>query len=84
MVKKEYNTNFGRAASSMLSARSSTQTNLAASTGKSLSYVNQTMTGAKRPSAQWADLIADAMGLDDEERTKLHIAAAKDHGFNLP
>lgn len=80
---KAYNSNFGREVSNSLASRNTTQSALATATGTTAAYVNQTITGVKRPSARWADLIADVLQLPDDERRKLHLAAAKDHGFKL-
>lgn len=81
--RNKYSTEFGASASSMLADRSMTQTDLANSTGVSTAYTNALITGKKKPSAQWVDLISDALDLAPEERRKLHTAAAKAHGFKL-
>jgi HD-GYP domain-containing protein (c-di-GMP phosphodiesterase class II) len=46
-------------------------------------YVNQLITGHKKPSPEWVDLIADTLKLSPEQRQALHVAAAKQHGFKL-
>jgi hypothetical protein len=44
---------------------------------------NQLITGHKKPSPEWVDLIADTLKLSPEQRQALHVAAAKQHGFRL-
>lgn len=83
MSSKSYNTHFGTAVSNRLAAGQLTQATVAASAGTTVSYLNQTMTGRKRPSPQWADLIADVLNMNSQERANLHAAAAMDHGFKL-
>ncbi|HSH63347.1 helix-turn-helix domain-containing protein [Methyloceanibacter sp.] len=60
-----------------------TQTELAAKTGRSTAYVNQLITGHKKPSPEWVELIADTLKLSPEQRRDLHVAAARQHGFKL-
>lgn len=60
-----------------------TQTKLAAKTGRSTAYVNQLITGHKKPSPEWVDLIADTLNLSPERRRDLHADAARQHGFKL-
>jgi transcriptional regulator with XRE-family HTH domain len=60
-----------------------TQSELAAKTGRSTAYVNQLITGHKKPSPEWVDLIADTLKLSPKDRQALHVAAAKQHGFKL-
>ena len=45
-----------------------TQTELAAKTGRSTAYVNQLITGHKKPSPEWVELIADTLKLSPEQR----------------
>jgi transcriptional regulator with XRE-family HTH domain len=45
-----------------------TQTDLAAKTGRSTAYVNQLITGHKKPSPEWVDLIADTLNLSPRDR----------------
>jgi len=44
-----------------------TQTDLAAKTGRSTAYVNQLITGHKKPSPEWVELIADTLKLSPEQ-----------------
>ena len=60
-----------------------TQTELAAKTGRSTAYVNQLITGHKKPSPEWVELIADTLKLNPEQRQRAACAAAKQHGFKL-
>jgi transcriptional regulator with XRE-family HTH domain len=74
---------FGRKVSELLKLRSLTQEDLASAVGRSQSYTNQVINGQRSPSAQWADLVANALGLSPEERKRLHAAAARDNGFKI-
>jgi transcriptional regulator with XRE-family HTH domain len=74
---------FGDKVSGLLKQREITQEGLASAIGRSQSYTNQVINGQKAPSAQWADLVANALGLSPEERQKLHAAAARDNGFKI-
>jgi len=77
-------TNFGTAVTGYLTARGMSQTALANVIGKDASHVNHVITGRySRPTASWADLVANALDLDPEETYRLHLAAAKDQGFKL-
>ncbi len=80
---KEYHSMFGNVVAHNLAVTNTTQADLARATQRSLSYVNQTITGAKSVSPHWADLVADVLNLSSSERYLLHYAAAKDHGFKL-
>ncbi len=51
--------------------------------GISQPYMNQVATGRRRASAEWIDLISNALDLTPEERERLHRAAARDHGFKI-
>ena len=83
-MRRSANTSaFGAAVSSELAQRRMSQTELAEKTGKPLAYVNQTMTGRKSVSPQWADLVARALRLSAESRVALHRAAAKDRGYDI-
>ncbi len=74
---------FASTVSTVLAGRGMTQTALAQAVGASPAYVNHLMTGYRRPTANWADLVANALGVDEDMRTALHKAAAKDLGFKL-
>jgi hypothetical protein len=73
---------FGTSVSAALAERRLSQIDLATALGRSAAYVNQTMTGVKSPSAQWAD-VADVLKLSCAKRAELHAVAARDHGFKL-
>lgn len=60
-----------------------TQTDLAGLTGKSVSYVNRTMTGTRTVSPGWADTVARALELSGPATKELHVAAAIDSGYRL-
>jgi transcriptional regulator with XRE-family HTH domain len=74
---------FGKEVSELLKRRDLTQEGLAFAVGRSQSYTNQVINGHKAPSAEWADLVANALGLSPEERKKLHAVAARDNGFKI-
>jgi transcriptional regulator with XRE-family HTH domain len=74
---------FGASVKEALVERQISQAELAVALGRSPAYLNQTMTGTKPASAQWADLIADVLKLSPAKRVELHAAAARDHGFKL-
>lgn len=79
----EYTTNFGTSVSNVLTETGTTQVGLAASAGISQPYLNQMMTGAKKPAPEWVDIIATTLNLNEKKRRELHRAAAIDNGFKL-
>ena len=81
--RSRYASPFGASVSVALAEARMTQTELAAKTGRSTAYVNQLITGHKKPSPEWVDLIADTLKLSPKDRQALHVAAAKQHGFKL-
>lgn len=83
MPTKAKYSNFGSTVSQSLTVRATSQTSLAKGMGTSASYLNQTMTGRKTPTAQWADLVADVLNAPEHERQRIHAAAALDNGFKL-
>jgi transcriptional regulator with XRE-family HTH domain len=76
-------TNFGRLVSEKLTNQGFTQEKFSNRINRSVSYLNQTMTGVRKPSAAHVDAIADAFNLNKDERQKLHYLAAMEHGFKL-
>lgn len=74
---------FGEALEGHLGARHLTQSDLAQRTSKSVSYVNRTMTGTRFISPEWANTVAAALGLSENETKQLHTAAALDAGYKL-
>lgn len=83
MVRKSSGTNFGRSVSSTLADLDLTQNKFSERLGKNPKYVNHIMTGYRKPSPEYVELVADVLNLSPEERAKLHRAAALDHGFKL-
>jgi len=81
--RSPYDTAFGASTSEFLAKRRMTQLDLTKAVGKHPAYTNQVLTGIRRPSPEYVDLVANALGLSDKERVVLHRAAAKDHGFKL-
>lgn len=73
--------NFGTSVSRSLTG--ATQVDLANSAGISQPYLNQMMTGRKKPSPEWVDIIASTLNLNEEKTRELHLAAARDLGFKL-
>jgi hypothetical protein len=45
--------------------------------------MNQVVTGKRLPSAEWLNIIATTLEMQPDERTQLHRAAAKAHGFEI-
>ena len=74
---------FGTALSMLLAGREMSQSTLARKMGKSIAYLNQTMTGVKKAQPGFVDLVADALSLPPEQRAALHQAAAKDKGYKI-
>lgn len=76
--------NFGTEVKDLLTSRSMSQAALAQAIGKSAVHLNHVICGRySRPTASWADLVANVLDLPEEDRRKLHLAAAKDSGFKL-
>lgn len=83
MVRKRPVTNFGSSVSNTLTELNLTQSDLSRKLGKNPVYVNHIMTGYRKPSPEYVDLIATALNLNRRDRIKLHKAAATDHGWKL-
>jgi len=83
MANKQYATAFGEALARQLAKRGTNQRTLAFSVGTTPSYVNHVIAGRKMASPQFADKVADTLGLPKAERVGLHRAAARDAGFKL-
>lgn len=81
--RARFRTAFGAALSTFLAEKQMTQSDLAAAAGRSSSYTNQVMSGRKGASPQWVNLVSDVLGLANEKRQRLHVAAAKDHGYEI-
>lgn len=77
-------TNFGAEVSTLLASRAMSQASLATAIGKSPNHLYNVMRSRySKPTASWADLVANALDLPDQDRYRLHLAAAKDAGFKL-
>lgn len=83
MSKRAPKTSFGLEVSASLAMRNLGQTDLANQLGKSVSYVNQTLTGKSPVNGDWVDLVANALDVSPERRAEMHRAAAKDAGFKI-
>ena len=81
--RSKYDSPFGASVSVALAEARMTQSALARKAGSSTAYVNQLMTGRKKPSPEWVELVADTLNVSPEKRRELHVAAAKQHGFKL-
>lgn len=82
--KSPSSTNFRATVTSYLTDRGMTQAALARVAGKDPKHMNHVIRGTySKPTASWADIIANALELPDEDRRKLHRAAALDQGFKL-
>ena len=80
---KTYNSEFGASVSQALAEARINQSDLAARAGISPSYLNQTMTGRKHLPTKWIDVVAESLGLQEAQRKRLHLAAAKDAGYDV-
>jgi len=76
-------TNFGRLVSKQLADLDLTQESFSNTIGISSSYFNQTLTGARHPSAKLVEKVADGLDLSSQDRETLHYHAAIDNGFKL-
>src|SRR5262245_32497040 len=81
--KARFRTAFGRALGQSLAARSMTFHEGATAVGVTRAYVSQLSKGERHPSPQWLDLVADTLQMTEEERVRLHRAAAADKGYKL-
>ncbi len=77
-------TEFGLAVTDHLSIKGTTQKALAICGGVSPQYMNAIITGRRVASAKWADMVATALGLSETNRIELHVAAARDQGYQVP
>lgn len=83
MERKALNNPFGFSVCAALDKAEMSQADLARSTQQSASYVSHILTGRKPPSAEWVELIADALNLSSSQRAELHYKAAIRNGFKL-
>jgi hypothetical protein len=81
--RSPYGTAFDDWTSELLAKRRMTQLDLTKAVGQHPAHTNQVLTGGRRPSPEYLDLVANALGLSDKERVALHSAAAKDHASKL-
>lgn len=83
MTERGPKTQLAASLGDVLAGRGLSQSSAAARANISQPYFNQVATGRRRASAAWIETVADALGLDEEERAALHRAAARDHGFKI-
>jgi DNA-binding transcriptional regulator YdaS (Cro superfamily) len=81
--RNRYSSEFGSSVSTALAEARMTANDLATATGVSASYLSQMMTGRKHVSPEWVEIIAAALKAGDERRGQLHLAAAKDAGYDV-
>ena len=81
--RDRYNSEFGASVSQALAEANINQADLATSAGVSPSYLNQMMTGRKKASPEWVDIVSRTLKLRDAARKQLHKAAAKDAGYDI-
>lgn len=74
---------FGEALNRIMERRGIRATQLARTLGVSPSYLSALVTGSKPVSPDRVEDIAENLGADPDERTRLHRAAARDMGFRL-
>jgi len=82
-VSSKSYSNFGASVVSCLEQRRQTQADLSRKLGRSRSYVHQTLSGHRKPSPEWVDIVARTLKLNEAQRLALHKAAAVDRGFKL-
>src|SRR5215472_15864057 len=80
---KPYRTSFAEALKEQLAAKELRQADLARLTDVSSSFISHTIAGRKSISPEWADVIANAIDASEEERFRLHRAAALEAGFKI-
>ena len=81
--RSKNDTEFGASVSKILTEAKVNQAYLASETKTSLPYVNQMLTGRKRPAPGWIDVVASTLKLQNKKRVQLHRAAAKDAGYDI-
>lgn len=67
----------------MLSASGSNQTAVATQANISQAYLNQMMTGRRKPLPRHVELVAVALNLNVDDRLELNMQAARDYGFKI-
>lgn len=75
---------FGLELTKLLLDKRVTQRALAASLGKSDSWIGDMMHGERTTPASAVDAICDTLSANEQERYRLHVAAARDAGFRIP
>lgn len=74
---------FATALRSVLHDRKIRSADLSERMDVSRSYVSMLSTGKKVPGAETVEKISDLVGSSNTERSRLHRAAARSHGFKL-
>lgn len=73
---------FGAALADQLARHSMRQSDIAKTAGVSQAYVSQ-LANSSSVSPQWVDIIAAATHASEDERQKLHQAAARARGYRV-
>ncbi len=73
--RSRYSTEFGASLSQALAEARLNQVDLAIRIGVSPSYLNHMMTGHRRPTTKWTNIIVDELNLRGESRRQLYHAA---------
>lgn len=81
--KSDYRLAFAEALSRELDKRRMLQSDLARALNIDRSYVHRLVRGITKVSPEQTNAICESMGLTEEERVRLHRAAAKTWGFEL-
>lgn len=82
MTKRQH-TELGVSIVTTLRRQGRLQRQLAADLNQTSSYVSAVLKGRKSASAQWIDLVANALELNEKQRRELHLKAARQLGFKL-
>lgn len=81
--KHDYADAFSAALAEQLARHSLRQSDIARANGVTAAYISRLANSAS-VSPEWVDLIADTMNASDEERARLHVAAARAKGYRIP
>ena len=83
MRRKARDNEFGALVSQIITSERTNRVDVADKIGVSLPYLASMMSGSRRPTALYVDLIADVTNAPDDVRVNLHQSAAKANGFRI-
>jgi predicted transcriptional regulator len=83
VARARFRTEFGAALDAQVRRRRLTQSSVATAAGVSQPYINRLIKGTATASPEWIEIIAETVGADQEERQRLHRAAARDRGYKI-